>query len=127
MNGFKRAILRCLDIMVAFALRRPIRWDKEPYREATIGERRYAGCFLALVPICGLLVAHQHQKFDQWVNSMIYGRHSILWFYLAYIGIVCGLVFILFRFAPRVPLWASVPVAIIGWLVMAARIWSGVL
>ena len=123
-NKFVRFILRAVDLIAAFYSRRlsQVRWDQDPYQKATKSQKRESALFIALFPIAGLFFFGNLKYFDSWVDSMIYGHHSIIWFYLAFTGIVCLAVFFFPVIAQKIPLFISVPPAIVAWPIF---LWYG--
>ncbi len=45
-------------------------------------------------------------------NPMTSERHSIIWLYVAYIGVVCSGAFTLFFLAPKIPTFITIPLAV---------------
>jgi hypothetical protein len=127
-NKVVRFILRVIDVLVAnFGhgyFPRRVRWDEEPLQKATEVQKRVGGLFMALWPISLLIFFLNRKFFDSWVDSMIYGRHSIVWFYLAFIGAVCFALLIAFKVAPKIPLYLSIPVAIAAWPIFLWFAWT---
>jgi len=78
---------------------------------------------MALWPISLLILVSHTEAFGRWVDSMMYGRHSMIWFYLAFIGIVCFGIFIAFKIAPKIPLFVSIPIAVIMWPIFLWFAW----
>jgi hypothetical protein len=68
---------------------------------------------MALFPICFLIFLDNAKFFDSWINSMLH--RSVAWLYLAFIGGVCFALFIAFKVAPKIPLFVSVPTAVVAW------------
>ena len=125
-NKFVRFILRTIDLITAFyghGIRR-IRWDQDPYQKADLSQKRAAALFMALSPIFFLIFFGRRKSFDSWVDSMMYGRHSIIWFYLAFIGTVCFALVIGYKVAPKIPLFVSIPMAIMAWVIFISCGWT---
>jgi hypothetical protein len=78
-----------IDAVVSLRSGRRIRWDQNPYQKADETEKCAAGLFMALCPIVFLIFFGSAEFFESWVDSMIYGHHSIIWLYLGFIGAVC--------------------------------------
>ncbi len=116
-NFFVRFILRTLDVFVCLYLRRPVRWNKEPFQKATLAEKRYGAVFMAMFPAAMTAVILGGHSLNTWIDLMISGRHSIVWFYAIVISLfVCGGVILIFL-GPKVPLFISIPAALAAWLV----------
>lgn len=126
-NKIVRFILRAIDVLVAtfgpgnFARR--VRWDEDPFQRATEEQKRFGGVFMVLVPTLSLVAFRKWRAFDGWLNSMMYGRHSIIWFYLTVIGAGCCGIFALSIIAPKIPLRISVPTAILMWIAFGWYAW----
>ena len=88
-----------MDVIVSFYALRPIRWDREPYQKATLAEKRVAAMFMALCPVASLDFFSNTERFGRWVDSMIYGRHAMIWFYLVIFGVVFITVVIQYKIA----------------------------
>jgi len=115
-----------IDVVVSVSLPsgRRIRWDQNPYQKADKTEKRAAGLFMALCPIAFLIFFGNVNYFESWVDSMIYGHHSIIWFYMAFIGVVCFAVFIMPKVASKIPLFISIPIAVVMWLIFGWFSWT---
>ena len=79
---------------------------------------------MALWPICLLIFFENMKFFDSWVDSMMYGRHSIIWLYLGFIGAVCFALILAFKVAPKIPLFISVPIAVVVWPIFGWFAWK---
>jgi hypothetical protein len=123
-NVFVRFILRTIDVLVSLYFGRSTRWGEEPFRKATQAERRVGGLFMALWPMSMLIFMRCSKPFGGWVDSMMYGHHSIIWLYLAFIGVVCFAIFIALKIAPKISLAVSIPTAAIMWPVLLWYAWT---
>jgi len=119
-----RFILRTIDVFVAIYERQGIRWNEEPFQRASETQKRVGGLFMAIFPISLFILFKNEKFFGAWVDSMMYGRHSIIWFYLVYIGLVCCALLIAFKIAPKIPLSCSAPVAIVAWPPFLWFVWT---
>ena len=79
---------------------------------------------MALWPVSLLIFFGNGKTFDGWVDSMMYGRHSIIWLYLAIISVVCVALVIGFKVAPKIPLAVSIPVAVVMWPLFLWFAWT---
>jgi magnesium-transporting ATPase (P-type) len=124
-NIFVRFILRTIDVIASFLGGYwHVKWNQDPYRKATEAQKRESALFMVFCPIAFLVLFGNRKYFDSWVDSMMYGHHSIIWFYLAFIGIVCLAVFIMPKIAQKIPLFISVPVAVAMWLIFGWFSWT---
>lgn len=114
-NKFVRFILRVMDVLAAGYILRRVHWDKDPYQKATEPEKSSGGLFMVLFPIGFYILLKNTKSLDAWMNSMMYGRHSIAWLYVAWIGVACLGVFIMLKIGPKIPLFISVPIAVVAW------------
>jgi hypothetical protein len=64
------------------------------------------------------------EPFDAMVDSMMYGRHWMGWFYLGYIVLLGYGVFFAIKVAPKVPLFISIPIAMVSWPILAWVVWK---
>ena len=119
-NIFVRFILRTIDVAISFRSGRRVRWDEEPYQKSSEAQRRVGGLFMALLPILSLIFIKNAKLVDSWVDSML--RSSVAWLYLGFIGGVCVALLIAFKVAPKIPLFLSVPIAVVAWPVL---LWIG--
>jgi hypothetical protein len=79
---------------------------------------------MALCPIVFLIFFGNPKPFDSWVDSMMYGHHSIIWLYLGFIGMVCIALIIGFKVAPKISLFVSAPIAVVMWLIFGWFSWT---
>jgi hypothetical protein len=114
-NEFVRGILRVIDICVGFYLRRPVRWDKEPFRKATGTEWRIGSFFAACFPIV-LLTFASNSSVHSFLDTAGDARHSIVWLYVGFIGLVLIGALGMVKIGPKVPLYFSIPTAIAAWV-----------
>jgi hypothetical protein len=109
-NKFVRFILRAIDVCVGLYMPRPVRWKEEPFRKATDFEWRLGWFVVASAPIIMLIPCSES------VRTIIDSaeHHSVVWLYVGFIG--GGLLYFLclFKIGPKVPLYFSIPVAIVG-------------
>jgi hypothetical protein len=114
-NKFVRFILRTIDVCVAFYVPRPVHWKDEPFQKATGTQWRLGWFFIACMPIfMGFFVSSN--SIHSFVNSAGDGRHSVVWLYVGFIGIVLISIFCWLKIGPKVPLYVSIPVAIVAWI-----------
>jgi hypothetical protein len=123
-NKFLRGFLRTIDVLMAIRFGRSVRWDKEPFQKATKAQSLYGGLFMAVLPIFFLIFMGNYKSFDAALNSMIAGRHSIIWLYVGTFVLVGGIGGLLFVIAPKTPLFVSVPIAIVMWPILGWFIWN---
>lgn len=127
-NKTVRFVLRAIDVIVATfghgRLPRRIRWNEDPFQKATEEEKHYAGLFMAFIPIFFLVFFANMKSFGSWVDSMMYGHHSIVWLYLSAFILIGGIGGILFAVGPKTPLFVSVPVAVVMWPILLWFVWK---
>jgi hypothetical protein len=58
------------------------------------------------------------------VDSMMYGRHWMGWFYLGSTVLLGSGVFFAIKIAPKIPLSISIPIALISWPILAWVVWT---
>jgi hypothetical protein len=111
-NKFVRFILRTIDVVIAFRFGRRVRWKEKPFRKATNFELRVGWFSVAFFPMLFLLMA----AFDKPVDSFaVYAEHhSVLWLYAGFMAMGLFMVFCLVYIGPKVPLYFSIPVAIVA-------------
>ncbi len=116
------SFLWMVEIFTSLYFYRTINPGEEPFRRATLTEKRYGSCFMTLVPLLGISVSRYSKSIDALADSFMYVQRSMLWFYLGFIAfaVVAG-VFITV-IAPKIPLFVSAPMAIASWLALA---WLG--
>jgi uncharacterized protein YacL len=124
-NKFVRFILRTIDVLVSFRSGRIVRWDEEPFQKSSEVQKRVGGLFMALFPISFLIFLKNAKLVDSWVDSML--RSSVAWLYLGFIGGVCFALLIAFKFASKIPLIISVPIAVVAWPVFLWFAWTHVI
>ena len=114
-NKFVRALLRAIDICVAFYLGRRVHWEKPPFRPATETQWRTGRFFVACFPIFTLVFTG-----NNFVHSFVERTgdpgHPIIWLYVAYVGFISFGVFGLLKIGPKVPLYLSIPTAMAAWI-----------
>ena len=120
---FWRSILQMIDFFCSIYFRWGFRPNDEPFRRATKSEKRVGGCFMALLPAFFAVVMTHTQSFDAMVDSMMYGHVWMGWFYLGFIAVVGGGVWFAIKVAPKIPLYVSVPVAMVTWPILAWFLW----
>ena len=126
-NIFVRFILRTLDVIVALLAGGRIHWDRDPYPKATEAQKRVSGLFMALFPIAYLIFSENEKLFESWMDSMMYGHRSIIWLYLGVAGMVCFAFVVGSKVAPKIPLFISVPIAIMAWPIFLWCAWKHLL
>jgi hypothetical protein len=121
-NIFVRFILRAMDVLVTLLLYQGVntsrRLDRESFQKATEAQKRIGGLFMALWPIFLLVGISSAKSFWGWMDS------HIVWQYAAFIGIACFGVFIAFKVAPKIPLYVSIPIAVIMWPILGWFVWK---
>ncbi len=111
--------LRMVDVFCGVYFRRGVNMNEEPFRKATLTEKRVGGCFMFFLPAFLMFVMSNDKSFDKMVDSMMYGHVWMGWFYVGWITLVgAGIVFAV-KVAPKIPLFVSVPLALVSWLVLA--------
>jgi hypothetical protein len=96
----------------------------EPFKKATKNEKRVDGCFMALWPLFLAFMLNHTDSFGAMVDSMIYGRHWMGWFYLGSTVLLGSGVFFAIKIAPKIPLFISVPIAVASWPILAWVVWK---
>jgi hypothetical protein len=113
------SFLWMVEIFCGLYLIRGVRTNGEPFRRATTTEKRLGGCFMIVIPLLMLLIMTNTKSFDSIVDALMYGRCSMLWFYIGYIAVISGGVLLGIFIAPRIPLFVSVPLAVMSWGALA--------
>jgi len=114
-NKFARFILRAIDMFVAFYMPRPVHWNEEPFQKATGTQWRLGWFFVACMPIFMLVIA-SNNSIHSFLDSAADGRHSVIWLYVGFFGIILIAIICWFKIGPKVPLYVSIPVAIVAWI-----------
>jgi hypothetical protein len=116
-NKFVRFILRAIERIIAFEMRRKPQNDEEPFQKATDRQKRIGGFFMATWPVFVAI-------YFGWIGLSVvmterYGRYSLILLYAVLICVTYTVVFASFKIAPKTPLSVSVPIAIAIWSVIA--------
>ena|ERR1017187_434446 len=114
----KRSALQAIDLFCDLYFLRGVRSRDEPFRKATETEKRVGASFMALWPLLLAFMMSRTESFGEMVDSMIYGRRWMGWFYLGFIALVGGGIFFAVKIAPKIPLFVSIPIAIVSWLML---------
>jgi hypothetical protein len=110
-NKFGRFILRAIELCVAFAMPRPVRWKEEPFQKATNYEWRLGWFIVASAPIIMLIPCSESGRTI--IDSA--EHHSVVWLYVGFIGGALLYFLCLLKIGPKVPLYFQIPVAIVAW------------
>jgi hypothetical protein len=121
---FGYSILQMIEFFCGVYFCRPVRSFDEPFRKATQTEKRVGGCFMALWPLVLALVANGTGSIGDMVDSFIYGRYWMGWFYLGYVALIGSVVFFAIKIAPKIPLFISIPISLVSWPIFAWIIWK---
>jgi hypothetical protein len=121
---FWYSFLQMIEFFCGAYFCRSIRLDDEPFRKATETEKRVGGCFMALWPLFLAFMMSHTESFGAMVDSMMYGHHWMGWFYLGSIVLLGSGVFFAIKVAPKVPLFISIPIAIVSWPILAWVVWT---
>jgi len=116
---FWHSSLQLIDVLCGIYFWRGLRWNDEPFRKATETEKRVGGCFMALWPLFLAFMMCHTESFGATVDSMIYGHHWMGWFYLGFIALVGSGMFFAIKVAPKIPLFVSIPLALVSWAILA--------
>ena len=116
------SFLWMVEIFTGSYLGRAVHTNKEPFRRATLIEKRYGSCFMAILPLTGIFISRYSKSFDPLLDSFMYGHRSMLWFYLGFILFAGCMGVFMTVIVPKIPLFVSVPIAIVSWLTIA---WLG--
>jgi hypothetical protein len=126
-NGFVRFILRAIDLFVGLYIPRRVRWEEQPFQKATRWEKRFGGLFMVIIPAIFLCVAAGLKDFDRALDSMMYGHHSIIWLYVGFFVFAGAMLGIVLVVGPKIPLFVTVPVAILMWAILAWYAWTNLI
>ena len=121
---FWYSFLQMIEFFCGAYFCRSIRLNDEPFQKATQTEKRVGGCFMALWPLVLTFATIHTKSFDQMIDSMIYGRHWMGWFYLGYMALIGNAVFFAIKIAPKIPLSVSIPIALVSWPILAWVVWT---
>jgi quinol-cytochrome oxidoreductase complex cytochrome b subunit len=113
-NGFVRFVLRTIDVLISFRTMRTVRWDQDPFQKSNKGKWRSGWIFLATVPIF-MVIFTTNSSIHSFIDSVTERRRSVVWFYMAFIGFVLLGVFGWIKIGPKIPLYISIPAAIVAW------------
>ena len=114
-NKIVRFILRAIDVCVAFYIPRPIYWKEKPFQKATGTQWRLGWFFVAGMPIVMLLFV-SNNSIHSFLDSAANGRRSVIWLYVGFIGFVLIAIYGWLKIGPKVPLYFSIPIAIVAWI-----------
>ncbi|HLX72753.1 MAG TPA: hypothetical protein VKV04_24285 [Verrucomicrobiae bacterium] len=111
-NKCIRFILRAIDLFVAFT-GPSVHWDEDPFQKASLGKWRQGWLFVACLSIMMLVFSCNH-SIKSFVEHAGDPGHSIVWLYAAFIGFASIGAFGLVKIGPRIPLFISLPTAIVA-------------
>jgi hypothetical protein len=117
-NRFIRTILRVIDVLISFYAGGRTHWNQDPYQPADKTQWRL-GWFLVMgVPIV-MLIFVNNSSIGSFLDSTTNGQRSMVWLYIFLIGSVMACAICWLMIGPKVPLFISVPIAIVAWILCA--------
>jgi hypothetical protein len=123
-NRFWYSILQIIEFFCGAYFRRGTCSLDEPFRKATVTEKRVGGCFMVLWPLFFAFMTSHTESFGAMVDSMTYGHLWMGWFYIGFITLIGSAVVFLIKVAPKIPLFVSGPLAAASWLVLFWVVWK---
>jgi hypothetical protein len=91
-----------------------VRWDRDPFQHADKVEWRLGWFVVMCFPLIMFLTCSTSAR--SFAESTADGKHSVVWLYICFIGLAAGGVFGAFMIGPKIPLFISIPIAIIAWI-----------